>query len=225
MMESIEEILESVSKSYRKYARLLMKHLFRKAVPDRISWDKHGIMTIDGNVVKDLNIADLINDSMRERKTVKAAGRNQFARLLRVLNILSALMRNKRLLSTHSVVNNVKLRLRTSSISFISKVRVPRWEHKEGEKRKNYEQEIDEEVHWFFLVHEKQIPPYLCKREKIDYSVGKSWDNNEIWKIILRSVASYSAVDNLTLTIKPNFSRREVVRWLESQDAYTLHRS
>jgi len=44
-------------------------------------------MTIDGNVVKDLNIADLINDSMRERKTVKAAGRNQFARLLRVLNI------------------------------------------------------------------------------------------------------------------------------------------
>jgi len=37
MMESIEEILESVSKSYRKYARLLMKHLFRKAVPDRIS--------------------------------------------------------------------------------------------------------------------------------------------------------------------------------------------
>ena len=36
--------------------------------------------------------------------------------------------------------------------------------------------------------------------------------------------ASYSAVDNLTRAVKPNFSRGEVVRWLESQDAYTLHR-
>jgi len=35
-MKSIEEILESVSKSYRKHAHLL-KYLFRKAVPDRIS--------------------------------------------------------------------------------------------------------------------------------------------------------------------------------------------
>jgi len=34
-------------------------------------------MTID--VVKDSNIADLINDAMREKKTVKAAGKNQFA--------------------------------------------------------------------------------------------------------------------------------------------------
>ncbi|XP_018368781.1 PREDICTED: uncharacterized protein LOC108764877 [Trachymyrmex cornetzi] len=36
--------------------------------------------------------------------------------------------------------------------------------------------------------------------------------------------AGYSAVDNLTRAVKPNFSRGEVVRWLESQDAYTLHR-
>jgi len=36
---------------------------------------------------------------------------------------------------------------------------------------------------------------------------------------------SYSAVDNLIRAVKPNFSRGEVVRWLESRDAYTLHRS
>lgn len=36
--------------------------------------------------------------------------------------------------------------------------------------------------------------------------------------------AGYSAVENLTRAAKPNFSRGEVVRWLESQDAYTLHR-
>ena len=55
-MKSIEEILESVLKSYRKHAHLLIKHLVRKAVTDRISWNEHGIMTIDNNVVKDLNI-------------------------------------------------------------------------------------------------------------------------------------------------------------------------
>ncbi|XP_018370163.1 PREDICTED: uncharacterized protein LOC108765815 [Trachymyrmex cornetzi] len=36
--------------------------------------------------------------------------------------------------------------------------------------------------------------------------------------------AGYSAVDNLTRADNPNFSRGEVVRWLESQEAYTLHR-
>jgi len=40
----------------------------------------------------------------------------------------------------------------------------------------------------------------------------------------LSHYAGYSAVDNLTRAAKPNFSRNEIVRWLESQDAYTLHR-
>jgi len=40
----------------------------------------------------------------------------------------------------------------------------------------------------------------------------------------IRRTAGYSTVDNLTRAVKPNFSRGEVVRWLESQDVYTLHR-
>ena len=149
MMKSIEEIMESVPKSYRNHAHLLLKHLLRKAPPDKLSWDEHGIVTIDGNVVKDSNIADLINEAMRERKTVKAVGRNQFARLLRVLNIPSALVRNKSLLSAHAdAVNIVKLRPRASSTPVTSKEQVPRRSYRrepeEGEKRKNYEQEIDE---------------------------------------------------------------------------------
>lgn len=39
-----------------------------------------------------------------------------------------------------------------------------------------------------------------------------------------RHYAGYSATDNLSRAAKPHFSRSEVVRWLESQDAYTLHR-
>ncbi|KYQ47383.1 hypothetical protein ALC60_13594 [Trachymyrmex zeteki] len=115
-MKSIEKIVESVPKSYRKHARLLLKHLLQKAVPGRINWNERGIVTIEGNVVKDSNITDLINDAMRERKTVKATGRNQFARLLCALNISSALVRNKRLLSTHGVtLNSVKPQPRASS--------------------------------------------------------------------------------------------------------------
>ena len=72
-IKSIKEIVKSVSKFYRKHAYLLMKLLFQKAVPDRISWDEHGIVTIDGNVVKDSNIS-VINDAIRERKTVKIMG-------------------------------------------------------------------------------------------------------------------------------------------------------
>jgi len=146
-MIMLEEILENVPKSYHKHAYLLMKHLLRKALSDKLSWDEHGIVTIDGNVVKDSNIADLINEAMRERKTVKAVGRNQFARLFRVLNIPFALVRNKSLLSAHAdAVNIVKLRPRASSTSVISKVpcRLYR-EPEEGKKLKNYEQETDEE--------------------------------------------------------------------------------
>ena len=36
--------------------------------------------------------------------------------------------------------------------------------------------------------------------------------------------AGYSAMDILIRVVKPNFSRGEVMRWLESQNAYTLHR-
>lgn len=94
------EILKNVPKSYRPRARSLMKYLLDKAVPARISWDEDGIVSIDGNLIKNSNITDLINDAMRERKNKKATGRVQFARLLRALNIPDALVTNKELLST-----------------------------------------------------------------------------------------------------------------------------
>jgi len=109
LLKTTGRILETVPKSYRARARLLMKHLHDKAVPTRISWNDEGIVTIDGNVVKDSNIADLINDAMRERKTTRAEGRAQFARLLRALNIPSVLVGNRELLSaTDSSFSNIK---------------------------------------------------------------------------------------------------------------------
>jgi len=105
---------------------LLMKHLLDKATPARISWNDEGIVTIDGNVVKDSNISDLINDAMRERKTTKAAGRAQFARLLRALNIPSVLVGNRELLTaTDSSSSNIKKlgQPPTSSTSIVTRGR------------------------------------------------------------------------------------------------------
>jgi len=111
VLKIVKRILKIVPKSYRARARLLMKHLLDKATPARISWNDDGIVSIDGNVVKDSNIADLINDAMRERKTTKATGRAQFARLLRVLSISSVLLGNKELLTaTDSFFSNIKKR-------------------------------------------------------------------------------------------------------------------
>ncbi|KAL6254324.1 hypothetical protein P5V15_014373 [Pogonomyrmex californicus] len=96
--QSVEKILKKMPKSFRAKARLLLKHLIDKAVPARITWDEEGIATIDGNVIKDSNIAELINDAMRERKIVKAIRRGQFSRLLRQIPRLYS--GNKELLAT-----------------------------------------------------------------------------------------------------------------------------
>lgn len=94
----------------------------------------------------------------------------------RVLNIPSVLVRNKRLLSTHGVtVNSVKLRPCASSTPIISKARIPRrlyQEHEEGEKRKNYEQEIDEKS------------SFLSRTRKTDTSVSLQTEKNRLldWK-------------------------------------------
>jgi len=109
LLKTCGRVLETVRKSYRARARLLMKHLLDKAISTRISWNDDGIVTIEGNVVKDSNIMNLVNDAMRERKTTKVAGRAQFARLLRALNIPTVLVGNRELLTTtDSSSSNIK---------------------------------------------------------------------------------------------------------------------
>jgi len=108
-------------------------------------------MTIDGNVVKDSNIADLINDAMHERKITKAASRVQFARLLRVLNIPSVLVGNKELLTTtdFSFSNIKKLgQPPASSTPIITRGRASRVSKKRKgvEKRKIREHEEKERL-------------------------------------------------------------------------------
>jgi len=99
--EKIKEILGNVPQTYRSKANALLKYLLGIS-PSKISWDKRGLVTIDGVVVAGSNISDLINDAIRERKTIKAVGRFQFAQLLQDIGTPSNLIGNRDLITTSS---------------------------------------------------------------------------------------------------------------------------
>lgn len=163
VMESVKKIVETVPKTYRAQARLLMRHLLDKAVPDRISWNEEGVVTIDGSIVKDSNIADLINDAMRERKTVKAAGRIQFARLLRSLKTRSALVGNKELLKIFASSIIEKTQTFACSTPKISKVQTLSYVQKRGKrtrgKGEREEEGRSDDCTLFLSPHFKAYPP------------------------------------------------------------------
>lgn len=105
--EMIKNIIESVPKTYRYKAHTLLKYLL-DAPASKIAWDKQGLVTINGAVVTGSNISDLINDTIRERKTVKAIGRVQFARLLHDINIPPALIGNRSFLHAGKIARRIK---------------------------------------------------------------------------------------------------------------------
>ena len=92
--EMISSILNTVPKTYRGKARSLLNHLLAFP-PSRISWDRRGLVTINGADVSGSNITELINDAVRERKMMKAAGRARFARLLHEIDTPSDLIGNR----------------------------------------------------------------------------------------------------------------------------------
>ena len=71
---------------FRQKAKLLLNHIHSNA-SDRLSWDKYGVVTINGLKIDESNIIDLINDAMRSRKMERPVGRHHFASLLRSVKI------------------------------------------------------------------------------------------------------------------------------------------
>lgn len=166
-LKSTRLILQNVPKTYRARARLLLKYL--RDVPERISWDEHYLVTIDGQVVKDSNIVELVNEAMRVRKKAKPAGRTQFARLLCSLNIPSVLVGNKALLGVTHTYNEKVL------ANIIS--RIP--ERKLVQKRDGGEGEKDEDCKLFLAPRKKKPPvaytiiqdiPSTRKRRLLDWT-------------------------------------------------------
>ena len=74
---SSESIVQSVPKLFQKKTQLLLNHL--KNNSDRVTWSETDVVYIDDEKIINSNIVDLINDVCRNRKNIKAIGREEFA--------------------------------------------------------------------------------------------------------------------------------------------------
>lgn len=79
-------IIETVPKRYKKQAQQLLNYLQTKS-SSTLTWDNNGVVSINGEKIRDSNIIDLVNDAMRARKTVSAIGRVQFSRELQRIGV------------------------------------------------------------------------------------------------------------------------------------------
>jgi hypothetical protein len=79
-----DEILESVPKTMKAKAQLLLKKM--KSRPD-ISWNEKGELKYKGETVQGSNVVDLVNDVLRQRKYFNPQGWETFGEALREANV------------------------------------------------------------------------------------------------------------------------------------------
>jgi hypothetical protein len=79
-----DEILESVPKTMKAKAQLLLKKM--KSRPD-ISWNEKGELKYKGETVQGSNVVDLVNDVLRKRKYFNPQGWETFGEALREANV------------------------------------------------------------------------------------------------------------------------------------------
>ena len=80
-----KEVVESVPKSMERRAKVLMKRLKRS---NEVSWNERGELILNGKSLPGSNVADLVNDILRKRKTVRPpVGWQAFAKQLRTMNV------------------------------------------------------------------------------------------------------------------------------------------
>lgn len=102
-------IIDSVPQTYRHKAKALVSYLRNSpGAVQRVTWDQEGRVTIDGKLVPDSNIVDLINDAIRSRKEFQAEGRRQFIETLRAISIPREFIGNAALWTLGTARRNVK---------------------------------------------------------------------------------------------------------------------
>ena len=87
-----KQIIDSVPKTMQNRAKLLIKKL--KDHSDAISWNDNGQLVLEGSIVPNSNIADLVNDVMRKRKGFNPEHSNTFAKALAKINVPEDYLRN-----------------------------------------------------------------------------------------------------------------------------------
>jgi hypothetical protein len=79
------DIMDSVPATMKSRARQLIKKL--KSNKDLVGWNEQGQMVFKGRSVPSTNIADLVNDSLRQRKYFNPDGWELFSKVLGHLNV------------------------------------------------------------------------------------------------------------------------------------------
>ena len=95
-MYSNESILETVPKKYKTRAENMLRFLRQSG---KIHWKDDGRVSYQDREITDSNIADLINDQMRSRKTFNPRGWLPFTEALKEMNAPNELIGNPRRLS------------------------------------------------------------------------------------------------------------------------------
>ena len=83
-----KQIIDSVPKTMQNRAKLLFQKL--KDHSDVISWNNNGQLVVEGSIVPNSNIVDLVNDIMRKRK----GSSNTFAKALKKINVPEDYLKN-----------------------------------------------------------------------------------------------------------------------------------
>ena len=86
-------VVEPIPKTMHPRAMELLNWL--KTRPEVITWDKTGLVKIEGETIPDSNISDLVNDAMRFRKTFNPTGSKEFFHIFSKLNVPKDLVRNE----------------------------------------------------------------------------------------------------------------------------------
>ena len=87
-----KQIIDSVPKTMQNRAKLLIQKL--KDHSDVISWNDNGQLVLEGSIVPNSNIVDLVNDVMRKRKGFNPEHSNTFAKALAKINVPEDYLRN-----------------------------------------------------------------------------------------------------------------------------------
>ena len=89
---SSDDILNTLPKTFRNKGSVLLKRLQKN---DRIKWGRDGKVKIEGKAIEGSNIADLVNDAMRNRKNSRIpTGHREFYSVLAKMNVPQELIGN-----------------------------------------------------------------------------------------------------------------------------------
>ena len=87
-----KQIIDSVPKMMQNHAKLLIQKL--KDHSDIISWNDNGQLVLEGSIIPNSNIVNLVNDIMHKRKSFNPEHSNTFAKALTKINVPEDYLRN-----------------------------------------------------------------------------------------------------------------------------------